>query len=504
VNQVVHTNGITDTQTTDSSGIPRPGSISFSGFAGIVGNYSYDGAANVKQIGSHRYSYDLESRITFSNLGSLGTQGFSYDRYGNRTRIVKAGVAYDYPAGPSTNRLTGNGAVYDDAGNQVRISDSTIALQNYAYDPFNMMVSVQSSSYAANYIYTADDERFVEIDTSGSGIMATYTLRGLGGEVLRRFEHVWGTGWFWEKDYVHRGGSMLAAVTVEGVQHFHLDHLGTPRLITNSAGAEISRHTYFPFGEEANILSQDPERLKFTGHERDANGLGTSDDLDYMHARHCSPSIGRFLSIDPLSFSDLQNGNAEEQERFQQLIGQSISWNRYAYARGNPLKYIDPDGNEAVLTGEILLSGKLLVSGGSSASILSSIGPQVAVVGALGAGVAIGTGINQIPGVSETTTDALTTILDTTVFMADNTKHKKSVVDGLISGALIQVVNIARAGGPENDPDFEHHKKEIKAILERAVKVAQRLPKKLQAKSFQEIQKIVGKFDIEIIRPPQG
>jgi hypothetical protein len=109
VNQVVHTNGITDTQTTDSSGIPRPGSISFSGFAGIVGNYSYDGAANVKQIGSHRYSYDLESRITFSNLGTLGTQGFSYDRYGNRTRIVRAGVAYDYPAGPSTEPLRRTG-----------------------------------------------------------------------------------------------------------------------------------------------------------------------------------------------------------------------------------------------------------------------------------------------------------------------------------------------------------------------------------------------------------
>lgn len=138
---------------------------------GLVGNYAYDGAANVKQIGSHRYSYDLESRITFSNLGSLGTQGFIYDRYGNRTRIVRDGVAYDYPAGPSTNRLTGNGAVYDDAGSLLRISDSTIALQNYGYDPFNMMVSVQSSSYAANYFYTADDERFVEIDTSGSGIM---------------------------------------------------------------------------------------------------------------------------------------------------------------------------------------------------------------------------------------------------------------------------------------------------------------------------------------------
>ncbi len=72
--------------------------------------------------------------------------------------------------------------------------------------------------------------------------------------------------------------------------------------------------------------------MKFTGHERDLNGAaGAGDDLDYMHARFCSPVTGRFLSVD----------SAPGDERLPQ------SWNRYAYTLGNPLRFIDPDGLSA-------------------------------------------------------------------------------------------------------------------------------------------------------------
>jgi RHS repeat-associated protein len=77
--------------------------------------------------------------------------------------------------------------------------------------------------------------------------------------------------------------------------------------------------------------AQDGERMKFTGHERDLAGVGGGggDDLDYMHARHYSPRMGRFLSVDPV-----QSG----------VLKESTSWNKFVYSFNNPLRYIDPNG----------------------------------------------------------------------------------------------------------------------------------------------------------------
>ncbi|MBZ0240507.1 MAG: RHS repeat-associated core domain-containing protein, partial [Cutibacterium acnes] len=71
------------------------------------------------------------------------------------------------------------------------------------------------------------------------------------------------------------------------------------------------------------------EQMRFTGHERDLwNTTSSNDDLDYMHARHYNPQLGRFLQIDPLAGS----------------VSAPQSLNRYAYVLGNPLSYTDPTG----------------------------------------------------------------------------------------------------------------------------------------------------------------
>jgi RHS repeat-associated protein len=128
-----------------------------------------------------------------------------------------------------------------------------------------------------------------------------------------------------------------------GRRHFHTDHLGTPRLITDDNGHRISEHDYFPFGVEATPLRQETlpvngfnreEPMKFTGHERDFN-IGTSSEnsnyLDYMHARYYSPTVGRFLSVDPVLDTKVAMTNPQ-------------GWNRYAYVRNNPMRWTDPTG----------------------------------------------------------------------------------------------------------------------------------------------------------------
>jgi hypothetical protein len=97
VSQVVHTNNpadssksLTDTYANDPNLMRRPASITVTTPTAVSrwtsGTYTYDGAGNVKAIGSHTFTYDKVSRLTAANLyleptasTTLRTQTFGYD-----------------------------------------------------------------------------------------------------------------------------------------------------------------------------------------------------------------------------------------------------------------------------------------------------------------------------------------------------------------------------------------------------------------------------------------
>ena len=226
----------------------------------------------------------------------------------------------------TTNHISG--VPYDAAGNQLGWGNYT-----YSYDAFGMMKTFAGGGNGKTFIYTADDERLWELDYSldPEHPRETFSVRDLDGKVLRLYttSDPEAGPWQWVEDYVYRDGLLLSAVLPgeSGPRQFHLDHLGTPRLATDSTGHGLGLHTYFPLGEEL-VPEQDTERMKFTGHERDHSLAGTTDDLDYMHARYCSPLTSRFLSPDPVS------GDSHYPQ----------TWNRYTYAANNPLSYLDQDG----------------------------------------------------------------------------------------------------------------------------------------------------------------
>jgi RHS repeat-associated protein len=312
--------------------------------------YAYDGAGNVKSWSDWRYRYDAVSRVLEGAVVGGESQSYTYDPFGN-ILTIGTGVTGDpdpptvqLGVDPATNRLSAS--TYDAAGNLIIRGPFS-----YGYDSLSMMQTMMQTMDGGGakntYIYTADNERIWTVDSSVSPWNETFTLRHLDGKVLRVFttsDELEFTGptedlgeLAWSQDYIYRDGQLLATVRLIGeneeAYHFHLNHLGTPLLITDPEGATEALHSYFPFGEEL-TPNNDTERMKFTGHERDFNKEGQTDDLDYMHARYYGPMMGRFLSVDPRS-------------RYRPMKAPQ-QWNRYAYALGNPLKFLDPDGEVVV------------------------------------------------------------------------------------------------------------------------------------------------------------
>jgi len=138
------------------------------------------------------------------------------------------------------------------------------------------------------------------------------------------------TGWILGLALVLQGGFSLAGDVVE---YYHLDAVGNVLAVTDSNGVTVEQHDYLPYGEEwcgnqvcGSVTPGQPKR--FTGKERDAE-----TGLDYFGARYYGSKIARFTTTDP--FLDQRAAILDPQR-----------WNRYAYGRNNPLRYVDPDGRD--------------------------------------------------------------------------------------------------------------------------------------------------------------
>jgi RHS repeat-associated protein len=113
---------------------------------------------------------------------------------------------------------------------------------------------------------------------------------------------------------------------------YHVDHLGTPRLISNEDGLVLANYALFPYGEEApgtTQLSLSSNTHWFTGHERDL-----ITNIDSLPAREYQGISSRFTEPDPSTRNV--------------LLEESGTWNMYGYSGNSPVSFVDPDGLAAV------------------------------------------------------------------------------------------------------------------------------------------------------------
>ncbi|MBI4356095.1 MAG: glycohydrolase toxin TNT-related protein [Candidatus Omnitrophica bacterium] len=108
------------------------------------------------------------------------------------------------------------------------------------------------------------------------------------------------------------------------IRYFHTDHLGSVTMVTDEQGQVVQETRYKPYGEIYYQSGSENRPHKFTGQRQDA-----STGLYYYNARYYDPQLARFTQPDS----------------FVQAPVDPQTLNRYAYARNNPVKYVDPSGH---------------------------------------------------------------------------------------------------------------------------------------------------------------
>lgn len=346
-------------------------------------DYSYDGSGNIKQIGPDQYVYDSAGRLIQAVVNGQ-TERYSYDAFGNlEGRAVDGGNPVSIPVDSSSNRLLG--VSYDAAGNV--LSGGSDGRRTYAYDSLNMVRRINGFGIPfaipeRQYIYDASDEQLGMVFVGGT--TSRWTMRDFEGHVIREYRAdsietplAEGGGlWTWEQDSFYGEGMLLGGETQAwnytengitttwgGKRHYHLDHLGSVRMVTDDMGRSISEHDFFPFGTnmtrtyQEQIAWPDPhiDSMRYAGHMRDFLGslnVEGTEYLDNMHARFYDPNLGRFLSPDPLRWIDWQNGTREERQQFWEFIANPQNFNLFAYVGNKPINRTDPRGLKGCQAGD--------------------------------------------------------------------------------------------------------------------------------------------------------
>jgi RHS repeat-associated protein len=331
--------------------------------------YAYDAAGNLLSVadtpaGGSRdiqcFSYDHLRRLTEAwatasstktcadGVGQTGVSGpapyhhsWTFDQAGNRdTETIHAtGTGtdlvrdYHYPAagqpqphavqsvtetGPGDRTYTYR---YDPSGNTTCRPGGTAGntcpdgtgSQSLGWNAEGSLdASTPTGGQATTYIYDADGNRIARKEPGGKA-----TLYLPGTEVVSD-----GTTVTAIRSYGFSGAT-VAVRDSAGVWFQAADHHGTATCTINAATGAIHwrRTTPYGAGREITAPAYWPDQKAFIGGDQDPTGLV------HIGAREYDPSLGRFISVDPVM--DLHDPQ---------------QWSAFAYSNNNPTTFSDPTG----------------------------------------------------------------------------------------------------------------------------------------------------------------
>lgn len=325
---------------------------------GTRSNYSYDGMSrltnlNVRGFADSEFVYNTANQIAQQTESEGGWAGnFSYDSLNRLTGWTQTVpdpnevTSEEVPPGLPNGHRVHETYSYDGVGN--RTAASGIPTTSYTYDPFNRLASTNGSAYTydnnGNLLSKDEDEdlttytwdfenRLTQVTTPG-GLTVNYEYDALGRRVRRSTSSGASLKFVYDgqevvQDLDNSGDVVTSYLNGPGPDdkvrqsdaaygnlYFTTDRVGSTVFLTDDSGNKVEAIGYDSFGASVGVHAT---RYVYTGREFDAD-----TNLYYYRARWYDPSIGRFLSEDPMAFVD--------------------GVNMYSYVGNNPIAFRDPTG----------------------------------------------------------------------------------------------------------------------------------------------------------------
>jgi RHS repeat-associated protein len=267
---------------------------------GQITNWTQQVDAATPQVYSLLYDPvdELTNAVVATNSVTFKTYGYTYDLGGNRTTESIDGATRRANYNPL------NELINQDA-------DGSSTTRYYEWDAESRLLAIVIANRRTEFTYDGMNRiaRIVEKTNGVAGSDRRFVW--CGAELCEERNS---TGSTVTKRFFPQG------VQSGGVVYFYtLDHLGSIREVTDTAGAVQARYAYDPFGRRTKLSGSLDVDLGFAGlYEHVPSGLQLALYRPY------DSDTGRWLSRDP--------------------IGESGGHNLYRYAWNDPINWLDPDG----------------------------------------------------------------------------------------------------------------------------------------------------------------
>ncbi|CAC9568013.1 Putative insecticidal toxin complex [uncultured Gammaproteobacteria bacterium] len=270
---------------------------------------------NLLELYQQTYTYDTGNNLTqllHQANSSTWQQTLAIHPNNNRGTETQQSTT-DFDANGNLLTLDNIGALdwhYNNTLNQLTKADKNNTIQYYVYDCQNRRVRtvIESNNQAQS-----QRDYLPVLDISTNEAKKQINTLHIGTHILRESS---------------KDNTQNSSPNFTQTRYQLTSHLQSNTLELDDKAQVISYENYYPYGGTAIIAGKDKtevqqKRYRYTDKERDDNS-----SLSYYGTRYLAPWLARWISPDSTGAVD--------------------GLNLYVYVGNNPLKYIDPTGNDKI------------------------------------------------------------------------------------------------------------------------------------------------------------